>query len=57
MSLLDELAGFESEDQDAYDQLPEPVKLMYSREQWVWLSDKEKRGLVVRECEPESFES
>jgi hypothetical protein len=55
MSLLDELAGFEAEDQDAYDRLPEPVKLLYRREEWLWLSDREKSTLVTRECEPEHF--
>jgi hypothetical protein len=54
MSLLDELAGFEGP-KDAYDKLPEPVKLQYPREQWLWLSDKEKETLVSRECEPELF--
>lgn len=56
MSLLDELAGFESEDQDDYDQLPEPVKLLYSRHEWLWLPDRDKQTLVTRECEPEIFE-
>lgn len=37
---------------DDYGNLPEPIKLHLSREQWLWLSDFEKATLVERECEP-----
>jgi hypothetical protein len=38
---------------DPYDQLPEPIKMLYTREQWLWLSDQEKATLVQRETECE----
>jgi len=38
---------------DAYDQLPEGVKMNYTREQFMWLSDAEKANLVTRETECE----
>jgi hypothetical protein len=39
-----------------YDNLPEPVKQMYSPREYLWLSDKEKSSLVQRETEPEAEE-
>lgn len=39
--------------QDDYEQLPEPIKMLYTRVEHLWLSDAEKADLVQRECEPE----
>ena len=39
--------------QDDYEQLPEPIKTIYTRVEYLWLSDAEKADLVQRECEPE----
>jgi hypothetical protein len=39
-----------------YDKLPEGVKLEYSFEEWMWLSDHEKTTLVSRETSPEGDE-
>jgi hypothetical protein len=36
-----------------YDRLPEPVRMQYTFEEWMWLSDAEKANLVSRET---SFE-
>lgn len=38
---------------DPYDELPESIKAVYSRREWLWLSDAEKGTLVQRETEPE----
>ena len=38
---------------DDYDELPEPIKLSYTRAEYLWLSDAEKATLVQQECEPE----
>lgn len=53
-SLLDEIAGV-NEDKDAYDNLPESIKCLYSRREWLWLADKQKASLVRDECVPEAF--
>jgi len=39
--------------QDDYDRLPEPIKLSYTRAEYLWLSDEEKASLEQKECEPE----
>lgn len=36
-----------------YDALPRPIKDVYTLEQWLWLSDREKGGLIQTETEPE----
>lgn len=36
-----------------YDNLPEPIKQLYTPEQYAWLSDAEKATLEQRETEPE----
>lgn len=36
-----------------YDRLPEPIKHIYSPEQYQWLSDAEKANVIDQECEPE----
>ena len=38
---------------DDYAQLPEPIKLSYSRAEYLGLSDAEKANLIQQECEPE----
>jgi hypothetical protein len=38
---------------DEYSQLPEPIKGLYTREQYLWLSDLEKATLIQRETECE----
>lgn len=38
---------------DGYDELPKPIQMLYTREQWLWLSDLEKATLVQRETECE----
>lgn len=43
----------DNEPDDAYKSLPEPIKLVYSRAEWLWLSDAQKARLVDEECEPE----
>lgn len=53
-SILDEIAGVET--QDAYDKLPASIKGMYTRKEWLWFSDIEKRDLVMNECNPEMFD-
>lgn len=40
-------------EEDDYDRLPEPIKLSYTRQEYLWLSDEEKAGLITLECEPE----
>lgn len=60
--MTDRLAGFRGVSgagvcsSDDYDQLPVPVKVLYTRQQWLWLSDGGKAGLIQRECEPEVFD-
>ncbi len=38
---------------DAYDELPRPITDLYTRNQWLWLSDNEKATLIQRETECE----
>ena len=38
---------------DPYDKLPEGIKLSYTREEYLWLSEAEKASLIQRECDPE----
>lgn len=37
-----------------YDTLPESIKMRYSLQQFLWLSDDEKGRLIQTECEPET---
>jgi len=39
---------------DEYDRLPEALKMTYSRQEYMWLSDAEKATLVHRDCDPEA---
>lgn len=49
-AFLDAQAEGEGSD---YDRLPEPIKQIYSQDQYQWLSDAEKATLIDQECEPE----
>lgn len=40
-------------DHDDYDELPEPVKMTLSREEFLWLSDGEKARLIEDFTDPE----
>lgn len=60
MSLLDEFLGEPAKapappKKDAYDELPESIRMYMDRREWMWLSDKEKHELVATECEPTPF--
>jgi hypothetical protein len=41
---------------DAYDKLPEAVRVHVSRSQFSWLSDRAKAGLVDDWCTPDWIE-
>lgn len=41
------------DDESDYDRLPEPVKMIYTQQEYLWLSDAEKAVLIQQECEPE----
>ena len=36
-----------------YNDLPDPIKVMYSEKDYEWLSDAEKVALIENECLPE----
>ena len=38
---------------DEYMQLPEVIRFIYTRSEWLWLTDEQKARLIDRECEPE----
>lgn len=38
---------------DEYSTLPESIRALYSREEYLWLSDGQKARLVQRETEPD----
>lgn len=38
---------------DPYAELPKPIQALYTRQQWLWLSDNEKATLIQRETECE----
>ena len=40
-------------DDDEYANLPTPIQMRYTREQWLWLSDDEKVRLMANETEPD----
>jgi len=42
--------------QNQYDSLPEPIKAIYTLEQYLWLSAMEKKNLLQAECEPDVIE-
>lgn len=60
--MSDRLAGFRgpsgmsADASDDYDNLPRCIQGMYTKQQWLWMSDKGKAGLIQRECEPEAFD-
>lgn len=49
---LDPLASHQAS-ADEYDNLPEPIKLGLTREDYAWLTDEQKATLVQQECDPE----
>lgn len=36
-----------------YDELPDPVRQYYSRQDYMWLTDEQKAHLIQTETEPE----
>ena len=48
--ILREAAG------DVYDELPQPIKDLYTHKEWLWLSDAGKARLVQTETEPDWIE-
>lgn len=40
-------------DNDDYACLPESIKSIYSRQEYLWLSEQQKADLIQQECEPE----
>jgi len=36
-----------------YNVLPEPIKVLYTQEQYAWMSDEQRMNLVENECLPE----
>lgn len=39
-----------------YEELADPIKSLYTQQEWLWLSDAEKATLVQRETEPDSWD-
>ncbi len=37
---------------DPYLQLPEPIRAVYNRDEWMWLTDDQKANLIESECTP-----
>ncbi len=52
--LLSEIAGG-APVKDAYDKLPLSIQCMYSRREWMWMSDAQKADLVTNECQPDTY--
>lgn len=48
-----EIAAIMATPGDPYDELPLPIKMMYNRQEYMWLTDDQKSTLIQRECEPE----
>lgn len=38
---------------DPYARLPEPIRLAYTRDEWLWLTDEQKAVLIDTECTPD----
>ena len=51
--MVEALALALNKNEDEYDRLPEAVRQYYSRNEWSWLSDKQKANLEQTETEPE----
>jgi len=47
--------GFDALVEDDYDRLAASIKMLYTRKEWLCLSDFEKATLEQRECEPEEW--
>lgn len=41
------------EHEDQYDALPISIRVLYTREEYLWLSDAEKANLIRMETEPD----
>lgn len=39
-----------------YDALPESIRMLYTWEQYLWLSDAQKAELIQRETEPDQYD-
>ena len=39
-----------------YDDLPVPIKELYTAEEYTWLSNQDRESLIERECTPEAEE-
>lgn len=37
---------------DPYLQVPEAIRAVYSRDEWLWLTDEQKAHLIDHECTP-----
>ena len=38
---------------DEYERLPEPIKMIVSRKEYLWLTDEQRANLIQEECDPE----
>ena len=38
---------------DEYERLPEPIKMIVSRKEYLWLTDERRANLIQEECDPE----
>ena len=47
------MAEFSETPSDPYEELPEPVRQYYSRQDYLWLTDEQKAHLIQTETEPE----
>ena len=48
-----EIAAIMATPGDPYDELPLSIKMTYTRQEYLWLSEHDKATLVQRECEPD----
>jgi hypothetical protein len=53
MTQFDEQMGVSVPKKDEYDSLPDPIKMVYSRAEYLWLSDGQKATLIQTETECE----
>jgi len=49
-----EIAKIMEHRDDPYESLPMPIRMQYTRQEYLWLSDADKATLVQRECEPDA---
>jgi hypothetical protein len=48
-----EIAKIMEDANDPYGSLPLPIRMRYTRQEFLWLSDADKATLIQRECDPE----